>query len=231
MHIGKRFAKHILSFVGRFRTPHDSNFVGFDKYKERGPYHWMELNRNTHYRMKITALESFVQPHFRCVDLGCGDGAYMSVIAPRCSHIVGVDADYFAIRAARAQLKSHGIANVACIQAPLSHVTRELTGAPEGFDFVYSMDVIEHLPRPEELLQIALAVAKPDAWVAVGTPLFIRDDLVSPYHVREFRRGEIQTILRRYLRLLEEQTFPMTRRDGNLHPDSFYLGVGKPLLT
>jgi tRNA A58 N-methylase Trm61 len=89
------------------------------------------------------------------------------------------------------------------------------------------MDVIEHLPQPEELLEAAARVVKPDGLVIVGTPLFIRDELVSPYHVKEFSQQEIHDIMVSRLEVLEEHLLPEMRSDGQTY-QAFYIGVGRP---
>jgi 2-polyprenyl-3-methyl-5-hydroxy-6-metoxy-1,4-benzoquinol methylase len=209
------------------RQTRDPNFIGFDKYRRQGAYHWAELSRSEEYAGKAELIEGYVKPGDTCLDLGCGDGAYVYRMAQRARSVVGIDADFDAIRLANDQLKKHGVGNARCEQMPLSRVSREVLGAPDGFDVVYSMDVIEHLPDPVELLTAAKALVRPGGTIIVGTPLYIRDDLVSPYHVKEFTRDEISALVGGQLPLTEELLIPNKRLDGKVYDATFYVSVSR----
>ena len=205
----------------------DANFIGFDKYRKSGSYHWRELNRNPFYRQKAEFLGRLVHTESVILDLGCGDAAFVYFLSSRCHEVVGVDADYDAIRLANRELSRRRVVNALCIQRPLSDLARDPEFAGR-FDLVYSMDVIEHLPRPEELLEVARTTAKPGGTVVVGTPLFLGESLKSPYHVREFAAPEIRLLLQEYLDVSSEEILPERRRDGQVYDESFFIGVGTP---
>lgn len=210
-----------------WRQTKDPNFIGFDKYRRQGAYHWTELSRNEEYAGKAQLIEQHVRAQDSCLDLGCGDGAYVYHLAGRCRSVTGIDADFDAIRLAGAQLKRHGVRNARVKQLPLSRATRSDLDAPGGFDVVYSMDVIEHLPDPAELLVAAKANVRPGGLVLVGTPLYVRDDLVSPYHVKEFTREEIRGIVAEHLPVTEEILLSIRRQDGEVYENSFYVSVSR----
>ena len=201
----------------------DKNFIGFDKYRLSGAYHWRELDENPSYRRKVDLIIDRLDPGQRVLDIGCGDGAYLSLIAGASREAVGVDADEDAVRLANEHLSAAGISNVTCKQMVISAIP----GADLGgtFDVAYSMDVIEHLPDPAELVQAAAAVLRPNGILIVGTPLYLGEDLLSPYHVREFRRAEIADLLKRHLQVDEELILPDKRLDGHVHDEAFYVGV------
>lgn len=205
----------------------DPNFIGFDKYRRQGAYHWAELSRNEEYAGKAELIESYVQPSDTCLDLGCGDGAYVYRLSSRALEVVGIDADFDAVRLATTQLTKHDVNNATCRQLPLSRVTKSELGTTVGFDVVYSMDVIEHLPDPAELLTVARDVVRAGGTIIIGTPLYIRDDLVSPYHVKEFTRDEISALVKAHLPLTEERLIPNLRLDGKVYDESFYVSVSR----
>jgi 2-polyprenyl-3-methyl-5-hydroxy-6-metoxy-1,4-benzoquinol methylase len=209
------------------RQTRDPNFIGFDKYRRQGAYHWTELSRNDEYAGKAELIEGFVQPGDACADLGCGDGAYVYRMAQRARLVVGIDADFDAVRLATTQLKKHGVGNARCAQLPLSRATRAELGVAEGFDVVYSMDVIEHLPQPEQLLERAVSVVAPTGYVVIGTPLYLGEALLSPYHVKEFTREEISSLVAAHLPLTEEILIPNRRLDGKVYDDTFYVSVSR----
>jgi 2-polyprenyl-3-methyl-5-hydroxy-6-metoxy-1,4-benzoquinol methylase len=212
----------------RLRQTKDPNFIGFDKYAKHGAYHWRELAHNGDYQSKADFVRSRTQPSDRLIDLGCGDGAYIFSLAKDVDGIKGVDADFDAARLANEQLEKSGVTNADVEQIPLSKVG--LTPGTMGpYDVAYSMDVIEHLPRPEELLEAASRVVRPKGLIVIGTPLFIRPELVSPYHVKEFAREEINGIVRSRAELVEEHLLPEMRSDGQIY-EAFYIAVARPVL-
>ncbi len=104
-------------------------------------------------------------PHkgYRILDLGCGNGSLTHTIAQQGYDIVGVEAS------------TQGMA-IACqnfpecrfIQARIEDLpTPELQNA---FDLVISVEVIEHLLYPRELLRVAKHCLKPGGTLILTTP-------------------------------------------------------------
>lgn len=209
------------------QDPDDPNFIGFDKYRNEGAYHWRHLDERPEYRRKVDLLAELQEDGSAVLDLGCGDGAYASVLAPGASEVVGIDADPDAVVLARKELRRAGITNVRCFQLPFGQVDLAGLDRAEPFDLVYSMDVIEHLPDPVELLTVAVACARPGARIVIGTPAYLGDELVSPYHVREFRPEELWDLLEQHMVLDERLLLPDFRSDGVVHGDAFLVGLGR----
>ena len=210
------------------RQTRDKNFIGFDKYERHGAFHWKELENNDVYKRKVETIMSRVSASDAVLDIGCGDGAYAAFIAKKCSSVVGVDADYDAIRLAKAKVQCLGIKNCKFIQSAISKVSFRRAGVRRPLDVIYSMDVIEHLPDPEELLKTAIRLINTNGLIIIGTPLFISPDLVSPYHVREFTLSEIRALVERFLIRKDEVMLPIVRMDGKLHDneEGFYVFSG-----
>jgi 2-polyprenyl-3-methyl-5-hydroxy-6-metoxy-1,4-benzoquinol methylase len=221
----RRAVAPIRGHRGRVEDP---NFIGFDKYRRNGAYHWIELDESDEYRGKIDLVGRYATPTDRCLDVGCGDGAYAFALSRHVTHVVGIDADYDAVRLANRELRRRSVANVRCQQRAISDLTLAAVHEAEPFDLVYSMDVIEHLPQPEQLLERAVSVVAPTGTVVVGTPLFLGNALLSPYHVREFRRDELVELVEPWLDLSDVHVLPMRRLDGAVHDEGFVVAVGQP---
>ena len=206
----------------------DPNFIGFDKYRDHGAYHWKELQKNQEYRAKIELLQGLVKSTDACLDLGCGDGAYVYSLSKHCAEVVGVDADGHAAKLANDQLAKAKVTNARCLQLPLSRVDAGSVGRGD-FDLVYSMDVIEHLPEPVELLDVACRMVGPEGTIAIGTPLYLGDHLVSEYHVKEYTRQEFEELVGSRIRLDRIEILRDRRLDGKMYDESFIVGVGRPL--
>ena len=224
----KTIQPKIRKIIRKLNKINDNNFIGFDKYVIKGAFHWEELENNEYYKAKVEVVESYLSGEHTCLDIGCGDGAYAAFLADRCKYVLGVDADYEAIRLAKSKVNEAKVIDCEFIQAPISQINLNSLGIESKFDLIYSMDVIEHLPQPEELLQAALNVVKPDGLVLIGTPLFITPELVSRYHVKEFTIEELRDVISPYLSIQKEILLPIPRKDGKVHDNNFYISVGTP---
>mgnify|MGYP001583951442 CR=1 FL=1 len=100
------------------------------------------------------------------LEVGCGDGVGMRVVMQEVGAIHGVDIDPSFVEWATAHARHEGLR---CTFSTLD-ITRE---APVGpYDAVYSLDLIEHIPKEQEQTYVRnLAGAlKPDGVCIVGTP-------------------------------------------------------------
>src|SRR6476661_8306919 len=107
---------------GRRGRVEDPNFIGFDKYRRDGAYHWVELVESDDYRGKIEVVGRYATPTDRCLDIGCGD-----------------DADYDAVKLANRELRRRAVANVTCHQMVIADLSLAAVGRSTPFDLVYSM--------------------------------------------------------------------------------------------
>jgi 2-polyprenyl-3-methyl-5-hydroxy-6-metoxy-1,4-benzoquinol methylase len=206
----------------------DPNFVGFPKYRQNGAYHWKTITQDTDYREKVELVRTHVRDNSECLDLGCGDGAYMGVLARYCRRVVGIDADFDAVRLANRQFDARGIRNCTALQSAIGKIDRLSEIAGRKFDLVYSMDVLEHLPDAEELVRVAAAHCRPGGTVIIGTPIFLCDELMSSHHVKEFSIAELDALMEKHLQDRTRHLLPSFRRDGCMHPQSFYVAAGTP---
>lgn len=75
--------------------------------------------------------------------------------------------------------------------------------AAARFDLVLSFQVIEHLERPEILVDALADSVTPDGQALVSTPNVLFSDGENPFHVREYRAQELEELLRRRFRRVE----------------------------
>jgi 2-polyprenyl-3-methyl-5-hydroxy-6-metoxy-1,4-benzoquinol methylase len=203
------------------------NMIDFDKYRQLGAYHWRLLASHADYRARVDAVLRRVRPGARCLDLGCGDGAYAGHVAPKAARVVGVDGDPDAIRCATAELAARRIANVALIRSTFAELPRHLPPSRHRFDLIWSMDCIEHLVDPGELVDTIARYLAPGGRVLVGTPLFVSGELVSKYHVREYTAAEVDRLLaRRFVKVGSELLPAPVPGSGELLP-RFYVHEGR----
>ena len=108
-----------------------------------------------------------VAPGWRCLDLGCGAGGILELLARRvgdAGRVVGLDADPVFLEHARQALR--GRRNVELVQGNAYD-----TGLPRaGFDLVHVRFLAGTAGRAQELLREAIALARPGGTVALQEP-------------------------------------------------------------
>ncbi len=140
---------------------------------------------------------NFVRDYFQeclVLDNGCGTGHIANFIAQAgARYVMGIDISQEAIFQAEAHYRRSNLTfyTMDCLALGLSS---------ETFDFVSSMEVIEHLAPTERYLSELYRVLKQGGWAYLSTP----NKAVSspgldkpswPFHVREFYLDDFRTML------------------------------------
>ncbi len=181
-------------------------------------------------------------PTFRILDAGCGTGQMLRHVS-QFGHAVGVDSSPEAI---------HFAASRDVDRLVLGSIF-DLPFAPDSFDCVLSLDVIEHVDDDRELVRALFSVVKPGGHLIVTVPAFqalwSEHDEVN-WHKRRYRSGQLERLLHetgleiermtycntflfgpilaaRKLKNLKNRVIP--RRDRAALPDSDLNELPKPL--
>lgn len=196
----------------------NDNFVGFDKYSKAGAYHWDAININDEYRSQSSIIIKYAsENNFKNIlDIGCGDGAIAGKLGLLCpnSKIYGFDAEESAISCGHEKLKEYSIDNVFLTKC---NIEEAASIYDVDFNLIFSLDVIEHLPNPQELLNF---VSKYNCDVIIGTPIFVGEEFVSPYHIKEFTREELLKMFENFLK--QEWILPGKRKSKYSGQKSFF---------
>lgn len=127
-------------------------------------------------------------PNFRILDAGCGTGQMLEHLT-RFGHTVGIDSSPEAI---------HFAASREVDRLVLGSIF-DLPFAPESFDCVLSLDVIEHVDDDRQLVRHLYSVVKPGGYLIVTVPAFealwSEHDEVN-WHKRRYRAGQLDQLLR-----------------------------------
>jgi len=205
---GLKYAKDITSEVVRYRA-HKMGFGTGELAFSSSAYEQKQGDDSSHYILKNwLARRSAAQ----VLDLGCSDGKFAEGLQAQGHHVTGVD------------LQAHeGVKErVECfVQADLDH---GLPGELEGpYDVVLAADVLEHVRRPDLLLQQIQLVLAPGGSVIVSVPNFghwyprmrvalgrfdyDRRGILDADHVRFFTKKSFE-------RLAQAAGFVIVRRDA-----------------
>jgi len=170
--------------------------IVFNKYQKRAAdYHWQQVSPN------IFRLNAYVTARYgqvakliprnsqrRILDVGCGDGVLLSLIGQ--GRLYGVDPDQDSLDFAAAKIKAK-LVRAKAEKLPFSN---------NFFDVVLATEIIEHLPRPELMLQEINRVLKKGGRAIITTPVKQPGGLTDPLHAQEFYPWELKQICRQYFR-------------------------------
>lgn len=101
----------------------------------------------------------------RVLDIGCGGGILSESMAARGASVVGIDAGKTPLSVARLHALESGI------ELDYRHITAEELAeeAPESFDVVTCMEMLEHVPDPASVLKACTQLVKPGGHVFLST--------------------------------------------------------------
>ena len=129
------------------------------------PYHDSTLTHTYSYLTVplLSMLAEKAKSGARVLDLGCGNGSFSNVIDQQGYEVVGVEESASGIAIA-----SQNFPDCQFIQASIYDSPKaELLNA---FDIVISLEVIEHLFYPKELVRLARKCLKPGGHLIITTP-------------------------------------------------------------
>ena len=124
------------------------------------------------------------------VDMACGEGYGLAVLARRAARVTGVEANPEAEEHARLKYEGPGV-----------RVVRDLVERfSEPADAIVFLQTIEHVERPDELLGHFRSMLRQGGVAYVSTPNVLtlappgaeRSD--NPWHLREYRPEELRTL-------------------------------------
>jgi SAM-dependent methyltransferase len=111
-------------------------------------------------------ISRYVEPTHRCLDLGCGSGGFLTILAGKCGHAVGADIVPAFVEEARNTLERHGRSNAEVVLLQQG----KLPFADGEFDRLLMVDTIHHLENVQETLDEAARVLRPGGLLLVFEP-------------------------------------------------------------
>lgn len=146
----------------------------FDKYRQRGAYHWKEYRKQTIYGKHANKVKDWIRKG-RTLDIGAGDGLITFLIGAE-----GIDNNKLAVRLAKERNVNVKAGSAYDLKYPDS-----------VFDNVLMADVIEHLGSPKKSLSQVRRVLKEDGYLYIVTPPAKKKGLHDKYHYREYTPNEL----------------------------------------
>ena len=103
------------------------------------------------------------QPNNRILDIGCGNGSFTNFIAQQGYEVVGVEESESGVKLARENFPDCQFIQGSIYDLPYAQLK-------DKFDIIISLEVIEHLFYPKELVRAAKKVLKPNGRLIITTP-------------------------------------------------------------
>lgn len=131
----------------------------WDPHGEFRPLHWLNPVRTGFVEERV-ALQGA-----RVLDVGCGGGLLAEALARAGAQVTAIDLAPGMIEVARL----HASASALAIDYRLGSAEELLTEAPQGFDVVTCMEMLEHVPEPAAMVRTLAGLLKPEGSLFVST--------------------------------------------------------------
>jgi len=187
----------------KYKIKMEQTVQEFNKYKERGAYHWreMEVRSLKRYNAGLAArynlskdiiIRNCHNPR-NVIDVGCGDGFFTTMLAEfyKDSTITGFDYNEAAIMLAKEKIKNLSLSN-------LSFVQGDAFKYAEKADLIVATDVIEHLNKSDEFMRNCFNILASRGYLFLSTPIRYKEFPDDKYHVHEFFRKELEDFSRSF---------------------------------
>ena len=137
---------------------------------QKHEYYYGDSNLTNAHSFLISPLRSLL-PKSKCssteklrvLDLGCGNGSLTHLIAEQGYEVTGVEPSEQGITIARRNFPDCHFIQASIYDLPLAELQ-------QPFDIILSVEVIEHLLFPRELVRAAKKLLKPDGRLIMTTP-------------------------------------------------------------
>ncbi len=166
----------------------------FSKYKTLGAYHWDHISRLpwkhhcfTAARYQLILEAASARPNENLLDVGCGDGALLSLFEPGGVVCVGVEPE------PTGRELAHEIFTKKDLSITLFSDLNEV--ADDSQDVVICAEVLEHVENAAGLLKDIWRVLKPGGRIVLSTPVRISEMPLDQEHVHEYFPQELSSLI------------------------------------
>ncbi len=117
------------------------------------------------FEKKLKIITSYMYPHIRVLEIGCGTGTVALKLAPHAAHIRALDVSSAMLDIAREKAKQQGVENISFEHQDV--VSMPIESASE--DMVVALSVLHLLPHKRQVLANLFALLKPGGVLVSNT--------------------------------------------------------------
>lgn len=99
------------------------------------------------------------------LDVGCGGGILSEAMARRGARVLGIDLAQAALEVAELHAVDAGVS----VEYRLESAEELARGAPASFDIITCMEMLEHVPEPEHVIEALARIVRPGGHVFIST--------------------------------------------------------------
>ncbi len=101
----------------------------------------------------------------KVLDVGCGGGVFSEALAQQGATVTGIDLAEDSLEVAKLHLYESQL-DITYLQTSVETFADQ---HPEGFDVVVSMEMLEHVPDPQSVVNACAQLLKPGGWLFLST--------------------------------------------------------------
>lgn len=131
------------------------------------------------------------------LEIGCGVGRGLDVLAQSCEHYTGIDKNEELLKSLREAYPQ--------LNFTYQHIPPLSGIADNTFDFVVTFQVIEHIQNDDLFIKEIYRVLKPGGKAIITTPNIKLSLTRNPWHIREYTAAGLQTLVQKYFKKLDSK--------------------------
>ena len=108
----------------------------------------------------------YISPDYKVLDIGCGNGVFLPILAPMCRQLAGLDISCDMLKESVNVLSQFECTNVSVINSR----AEEMPFAENEFDVIVLVDMIHHVTEAQAVIAEIKRIIKPEGKILVFEP-------------------------------------------------------------
>ena len=169
-----------------------------------------EIPSDNPIHQRLLSAYQFAKPYIKghLLELGCGEGRGVELLAPLAKSYLGVDKIERVIEQLKDRFPDYSF---------LSDIFPPFSFEDNQFDSIVSFQVIEHIRKDEEFIKEICRVLKPGGTALITTPNIKMTLSRNPWHEREYTADGLITLCEQYFSNVEMKGIAGNKKVMNYH--------------
>ncbi|MDO1446310.1 class I SAM-dependent methyltransferase [Rhodocytophaga aerolata] len=150
-----------------------------------------------HQRLFFAYHEAGKIVHGNLLEIGCGVGRGLDVLASSCERYTGIDKNEELLKVLQRDYPQ--------LNFIYQHIPPFTGIADNTFDYIVTFQVIEHIENDDLFIKEIYRVLKPGGKAIITTPNIKLSLTRNPWHIREYTAAGLHTLIQKYFRKVDKQ--------------------------